>query len=257
MEIHHIALLLGAGLAGGIISSMVGGAAIITFPTLLAVGLPPAGAIATNLTALTPGNFIAALDDRTVLPPLDREFIRVIVASVIAASVGAVLLMLTPGKVFTVLVPLLLGLATVLIAYGERVSAWARERSVARGRGEPKVGHTNLAMLLPVSFYGGYFGAGVGVLLIAVLSIGTGGDYRIANVTKNLVTSLNSLFAAVVFAVEGATHWGPALVMMTGAIVGGIVGARIARYAPRGVMRIVVVAMGALLTVAYARRYWF
>lgn len=257
MDLHIALLLLATGLAGGTISALVGGAAIITFPALLAAGLPPAGAIATNLTALTPGNFIAALDDRTVLPPLDREFIRVIVASIVAASFGAALLMLTPARLFTVLVPLLLGTATVLIAFGERVSAWARQRAVARGGGEPRVGHTNLGLLLPVSFYGGYFGAGVGVLLIAVLSIGTGGDYRAANVAKNLVTSLNSVFAAVVFAVMGAIHWGPALVMMAGAIAGGIIGARIARYAPRGVMRVVVVALGALLTVAYARRYWF
>jgi uncharacterized membrane protein YfcA len=257
MEIHTIVLLLGAGLVGGTISSLVGGAAIITFPALLAAGLPPAGAIATNLAALTPGNFFAALDDRSVLPPFDREFIRVILASVAAASIGAAFLMLTPGRLFTFLVPVLLGLATVLIANGERVSAWARQRAAGRGDGEPRVGHTNLAMLLPVSFYGGYFGAAVGVLLVAVLSIGTGGDYRAANVAKNLVTSLNSVFAAVVFAVSGAVHWGPALVMMTGAIVGGIVGARIARYAPRSVMRVVVVGLGAVLTVVYARRYWF
>jgi uncharacterized membrane protein YfcA len=256
MEIPTVALLLAAGLAGGIISSMVGGAAIITFPTLLAVGLPPAGAIATNLTALTPGNFIAALDDRGVLPPLDRDFVRVILASVAAATVGAALLMQTPARLFTVLVPLLLGFATVLFAYGERVAAWLHARAIARGGAEPQVGRTHLGFLLPVSFYGGYFGAGVGVLLIAVLSIGTRGDYRAANVAKNLVTSLNSLFAAIVFAVQGATHWGAALIMMVGAVTGGVIGARIARNAPRAVMRVVVVAIGALLTAYYAWHYW-
>jgi uncharacterized protein len=112
-------------------------------------------------------------------------------------------------------------------------------------------------VILPVSFYGGYFGAGVGVLLIGVLSIGTPGDYRAANVTKNLVTSLNSLVAAAVFIVQGAVPWTPTLIMMAGALVGGLVGARLAQIAPHSMMRMVVVAVGALLTIVFAWRYWF
>jgi uncharacterized membrane protein YfcA len=256
MDLSTILMLVGAGIAGGALSALVGGAALITFPALLAAGLPPVSAIVANLTALVPANFLAALDDRRVLPPIGMRFIGIVVASVIAATAGAALLLLTPERMFAVLVPLLLGFATVLFALGPGVSRWMRERALARRGQEPDIGRTHLGMLLPVSFYGGYFGAGVGVLLLAVLSIGTKGDYRSANVAKNLVTSLNSLVAAIYFSLQGAVNWRPALTLMAGALAGGLLGARVARYAPRNVMRWVVVAVGALLTVVYAWRYW-
>jgi uncharacterized membrane protein YfcA len=112
-------------------------------------------------------------------------------------------------------------------------------------------------MLLPVSFYGGYFGAGVGVLLLGVFTLATGGDYRSANVTKNFVTSLNSMTAAAIFVVQGAIAWPQTLAMMAGTIAGGLLGSYIARMIPQAVMRVFVVAMGALLTAAFAWRYWF
>jgi uncharacterized membrane protein YfcA len=95
------------------------------------------------------------------------------------------------------------------------------------------------------------------VLLLAVLSVGTRGDYRPANAAKNLVTSLNSFSAAIYFAALGAVNWRAALAMTAGALAGGFVGARLGRVAPRSVMRWVVVAVGALLTIVYAKRYWF
>jgi len=94
------------------------------------------------------------------------------------------------------------------------------------------------------------------VLLLGVLSIGKPGDYRAANVTKNLVTSLNSLVAAALFVAQGAVLWTPTLIMMAGALVGAVIGARLAQIAPHALMRIVVVAIGALLTVIFAWRYW-
>ena len=257
MDLTTIVMLLAAGFFGGMLSTVVGGAALITFPALLAAGLAPANAIASNLTALVPANFLAAVDDRTVLPPIDSRFIATILASVAAAGVGAVLLLATPERLFTVLVPLLLGFATVLFGYGGKVGDWLRARAIARGGSEADAGGTKLEFLLPVSFYGGYFGAGVGVLLIAVLSLGTGGDYRSANATKNLVTSLNSLVAAIYFAVAGAVAWKFTLIMLAGTLSGGWIGARIARIAPRELMRYVVIVIGSLLTVTTAMRYWF
>ncbi len=257
MDLITALMLLGAGFFGGMLSTVVGGAALLTFPALLAVGLPPANAIASNLTALVPANFLAAVDDRTVLPPFDARFIGTILASVAAAGVGAVLLLATPERLFTVLVPLLLGFATLLFGYGGKISDWLRARVIARGGSEADAGRTKLGFLLPVSFYGGYFGAGVGVLLIAVLSLGTRGDYRSANATKNLVTSLNSLAAAIYFSVAGAVVWKFTLVMLAGTLSGGWIGARIARIAPREVMRYLVIAIGLLLTATTAMRYWF
>ena len=97
---------------------------------------------------------------------------------------------------------------------------------------------------------------GVGVLLIAALSVANGGDYRAANVTKNLVGSLNNLVAAIVFATQGAIAWGPALIVASGAIGGGLAGAHMARILPVGAARGLVIAFGALLTAIYAWRYW-
>jgi uncharacterized membrane protein YfcA len=176
-------------------------------------------------------------------------------ASIVGAGAGAVLLMFTPVRVFEVLVPVLLGFATLVFAYAGKLSAWLRARAQARGH-DITFNITSLKMLLPVSFYGGYFGAGVGVLLLGVFTLATGGDYRSANVTKNFVTSLNSMTAATIFVAQGAVAWPQALTMMSGCIAGGLLGSYIARIIPQQVMRVFVVAMGAALTIAFAWRYW-
>jgi hypothetical protein len=97
----------------------------------------------------------------------------------------------------------------------------------------------------------------VGVLLVAVLQLATAGQYRPANATKNLVAALNGSVAVAIFAAKGSIDWPAALIMMGGALVGSVAGARLARHAPHGLMRWVVTAIGAALTVAYAWRYWF
>jgi uncharacterized membrane protein YfcA len=261
MDLLHILLLLVAGIVGGAISALAGGAAIITFPVLLATGISPVLATTSNMVALAPGNFFAALYDRSQLPPLGRSFAAMVVASILGALIGASLLLLTPERVFEVLVPLLLGFATVLFAFAGRISAWLRARAQSRGavRGEagPHRWTGTIGWLLPVSVYGGYFGAGVGVLLLGVLSIGTGGDYRSANVAKNLVTSLNTVVVSTFFAVQGVVAWPQALTMMAGALFGAIIGARLAQVVPNSAARVMVVVVGAVLTVAFAWRYWF
>ena len=257
MDLHAGLMLVVAGIVGGTISSLVGGAAIVTFPALIATGLDPVVATATNLVALVPGNFLASLYDRTQLPPLDRSFVALVAASLVGAVVGAVLLMLTPARMFAAFVPALLAFATILFAYARHIGEWMRARAVARGGSEKDRWGGSAAALLPVSVYTGYFGAGAGVMLLGVLSIGTRGDYRSANVTKNLVTSLNSLVAAVVFVVQGKVAWPATLTMMAGALVGGVIGARLAQVVPREAMRVVVVVVGALLTAIFAWRYWF
>src|SRR5262245_38977513 len=192
MDVHSIAMLVAAGIAGGTISALVGGAAIVTFPALIATGLSPVVATATNLVALVPGNFFASLYDRTRLPALDKAFIGLLLSSVIGAGLGAMLLMLTPERLFAAFVPALLGFATILFAYARRISGWLRKRAADAAGASSHRWDSIAAALLPVSIYTGYFGAGAGVMLLGVLSVATGGDYRSANVIKNLVTSLNS-----------------------------------------------------------------
>ncbi len=256
MSLTTALLLFFAGIGGGILTSLVGGAAVLTYPALIATGLPPQIAIACNMVASFPGSFFAALSDRKQLPPFDRAFIYMVLASMIGAALGALLLLATPQRLFSVLVPLLLGFATVLFAFAKPVGDWLRARADRMGR-DIDFSVTNLKMLLPISFYGGYFGAGVGVMILAVMSIVTRGDYRSANVAKNLVTSLNTGAAAAIFIIKGAVVWPPALVMMAGTIIGGQIGAAIAKVAPREVMRVAVTAVGAALTGYFAWIYWF
>lgn len=160
MDPLHIGFLLVAGIAGGVISSLAGGAAVITFPALLATGISPVAATASNTLALMPGNMLAAFYDRSQLPPLGRSFAALVGASLGGALIGATLLRFTPVRVFEGLVPLLLGFATALFAFGGRISAYLRARAEKRAHSGAHDWRTSIAWLLPVSVYGGYFGAG-------------------------------------------------------------------------------------------------
>jgi hypothetical protein len=256
MDLMTTAFLAGAGVIAGIIATMVGGAAVVIYPALVATGVPPQLAAVSNLASVMPATMLAALSDRSQLPPFNRAFVGLIVASIVGAGLGAALLLLTPERMFAQIVPLLLGFATLLFAYAERISHWLRARAEERGRAIA-FDFASLKVVLPVSFYGGYFGAGVGILMLGVFSLATGGEYRAANVAKNFVSSLNGLAATLVFATQGAVLWPQTLALAAGTIGGGLIGAYVARIIPRNVVRVFVVLVGAALTIAFARRYWF
>jgi uncharacterized protein len=256
MDLMTAAFLAGAGVLAGIIATMVGGAAVVIYPALIATGVSPQLAAVCNLASVMPATMLASLSDRSQLPPFDRAFVGLIVASIVGAGLGAAFLVLTPERMFEGLVPLLLAFATVLFAFSDRISARMRARAEERGHGIT-FNVTSLRVLLPVSFYGGYFGAGVGIMMLAVFSLATGGDYRAANVVRNFVSSLNGLAATLVFATQGAVLWPQTLALAAGTIGGGLIGAYVARIIPRNVVRVLIVVVGAALTVAFARRYWF
>lgn len=256
MDLHTITLLAGVGVLAGMIASIVGGAAVVVYPALIASGLSPQFAAASNMVALMPATMLAALSDRSQLPPFNRGFVELVFASIAGAGAGAILLMLTPGRVFEIIVPLLLGFATVIFALADRIGHHIRKRAAHKGQAVA-FDVSSLKVLLPVSFYGGYFGAGVGVLLLAVFSIATGGDYRSANVVKNFVTSLNGFVASMIFIGEGAVAWPQTLSLMAGMICGGLAGAYIARYIPAKIARAMIVLVGAALTIVFAKLYWF
>jgi uncharacterized membrane protein YfcA len=174
----------------------------------------------------------------------------------IGSAIGAALLLLTPGRTFQLLVPLLLGFATLLLAFSAQLSAWFRARSLRLAGAEPGFGST-VKPMLPVAIYGGYFGAGLGVIILGILSVATRGDYRSANVLKNVLIGVNTSVSGLVFISNGAVYWAPPMTMMAGAAVGGLIAGRLARVVPARAMRVAVVVMGALLTVTYAWRYWF
>ena len=186
---------------------------------------------------------------------MGREFFGLIAASVIGAVIGGFLLLHTPHHIFEVLIPVLLGFATVIFAFSSQIGAWLRERRAARGQSGMSV--TSMPLLLPISIYGGYFGAGVGVLLLGVLSVVAEGDYRKANAIKNLVAAITTVVVVIYFAIAGAVSWPETAVMAAGSMIGGFFGGRIGSWVSPDTMKIIVVAIGVALTAAYAWRYWF
>lgn len=247
MDFAIAALLFGAGIAGGVVNAIAGGATLITFPAMIAAGLPPVIANASNALAVTPGHLFAALADRRRLPARDRPFALTIVAAVLGGAIGAILLLVTPEKLFVLFVPALIALATIIFAFGRYLQTMLVRAHTGR--------HTSAraALMLPVTVYGGYFGAGLGVMLLAVLSITGREDVRAANALKTSVTSLATI---AIFIAQGVIRWPETLVMLAGAVAGGILGGRLIAILPAGVVRTIVIALGIAMTLIYAWRYW-
>ncbi|MGE3148636.1 MAG: sulfite exporter TauE/SafE family protein, partial [Pseudorhodoplanes sp.] len=206
---------------------------------------------------IVPGNFIAAAADLEKFPPLNAAFYRIAAFSVAGALFGTLRLLYTPSTVFEKLVPILLALATALFAYGKSINNWIRARALSLHGREPQLNSASMLVLLPVSIYVGYFGAGAGILLLAVFSIWHAGDYRAANVIKNLVSAFCAVGSVVLLSFYGVIDWKAGTVLMLGTVVGGWIGGRIARIAPREIMVAVGILIGVALTCIYAWRYWF
>ena len=238
-------MLFGAGVAGGIVTAIVGGASLITFPALLAAGLPPIVANASNTVALVPGNFMAGLADLERRPRWDRSFLALVLVCTLGSAAGAGLLLVTPEKAFTAVVPLLIGFATILFAQSARIRRWVTPS-----------GRPGVLWFAPVAVYGGYFGAGMSVMLLALLSVSRADDFRATNVLKNLLSALTSFVAVVVFLLQGIVAWPSTLVVMAGAVGGGFLGGRLVRVLPGPAVRWIVIAAGSALTLVYAWRYW-
>src|SRR5258705_7589315 len=178
MDVQTGLLLFGAGGAGGIVTAMVGGASLITFPPLLAAGLPAIVANASNTVALTPGNVVAGLADLERRPRWDRSFTGLALIAVVGSVAGAALLLATPEKAFTAVVPLLIGFATILFALSGRIRLWIVSRAAGRA---PSTGWSTL-LFAPVAVYGGYFGAGMSVMILAIMSVSRADEFRTATV---------------------------------------------------------------------------
>lgn len=245
------ALLVAAGLLGGTVNAVVGSGTLITFPALLAAGLPPVTANGTNTTGLVVGSISSTYGYRRELEGRWRRLAVPAAASFLAACLGAGLVLLLPEKVFTTVVPWLIVSAAVLVAVQPRIARWAAARAEARMR-TPHDAHPAAltAGVAASGVYGGYFGAAQGVVLMAVLGLLYDDDVQHANGAKNLMASAANLAAAFVFIAAGRVDWLAAVCIAVGALVGGLVGARFARSLPPAVLRGTVVAVGVLAAVS-------
>jgi uncharacterized membrane protein YfcA len=253
MTASQIALLFGSSLAAGAVNSVAGGGSFLTFPALVFTGVPSIAANATSTMAVWPGSVAsvgAYRDDirreRRILPGL-------LAVSLIGGLLGAFVLLRTPQRTFDRLLPWLLLTATLIFAFGGQVSRWLRAHAVRTGRASA-VAILTWAIQLIIATYGGYFGAGIGILMLAMLSFAGMTDIHAMNGIKTVLgTALNAM-ALLAFIWARLIVWPQALLMMTGAIVGGFGGAYLARRASPRVIRALVIGIGAAMTVYFFAR---
>ena len=249
-------LLIGAGgLAAGAVNAMAGGGTFFSFPAMLAVGLPPVLANASNSVALWPGSLSSAWAYRQELSRYRRYLLPMGIASFIGGTAGGLLLLAAGDARFSALIPWLLAFATGLFAFSPQLSAALKRMRFApddntgdtHGRGSP-IGW--LVQLL-VSIYGGFFGAGMGILMMASLAIGGHEDVQHINALKNILSAVIYSVTVMTFIVAGAVSWPHTGVMLVTASLGGYWGARMARKIQGPWLRRMVIAVGSALTVYY------
>lgn len=246
-------LLFSAGILGGAVNAVAGGGTLFTFPAFMAAGLPPIVANASSSVALTPGHLSGVISERRQLPAFDgRMWLHVVVAA-IGGGAGAVLLLATPDKVFTALVPALIGAATLIFAFSKQLQTMFRP--VDAGQSHDDAAARQL-VLVPTAVYSGYFGAGTGVMMMAVFSMTSDWAVRTANAVKNLLGAAANWAAIAIFSVQGIIAWQETLIMLVGAVIGGFTGGKLLAVVPVSWIRRGVITMGTLMTAVYAYRYW-
>jgi uncharacterized protein len=248
--------IFAAGLAAGTINTVVGSGTLITFPTLLAFGYPPVLANVSNNVGLVPGVASGVVGYRAELAGQRRRIIRLGSASLCGGLVGAILLLVLPAGAFKAIVPVLIGIALVMVVFQPRLSKWvARRRPAAADAADaaapvsqdaaPEVGGPALWVLVFASgVYGGYFGAAQGVLLIGLMGVAFTDSMQRINAVKNVLAGLVNGIAAVVFVLATHIDWGVAGLIAAGAILGGQIGARIGRKLPPWGLRVVIICVG-------------
>ena len=232
-------MLLAAGTAGGIFSTVVAIASLVTYPVLLALGVPPLAANMTNTVALvfTGAGSVAA--SRPELAGQGRRVLRLGIFTALGGAAGAAVLLLTPASTFTVVVPVLIGGASLVLLVQPRISLLTPP-AVMDTRRRLALG----AALFAVAMYIGYFGAAAGVLLLVVLTASISEPLVRVNAIKNAVNGMANGAAAACFAVFGDVRWNLVLPLAAGFLIGGWVGPKIARRVPAGMLRVLVSLCG-------------
>jgi len=243
----HLAFLAVAGVAAGILGTAGGITSLIAYPALLAVGIPPLSANVTSSIALLGSGLGSTLGSRPELRDHGATLRRWTPIAVAGAVAGALLLLVTPPGVFAWIVPFLVAGAGVLLLFQPRITRWHSAREV------PIATPVVVAAILGVTIYDGYFGAGSGVLMIAVVLILIDHDLPRANALKNVLLFVADLLPAVLFAVAGPVVWSAVVPLGIGALLGGTIGPRLMRRAPRNILRVSIavlaLALGAWLLI--------
>lgn len=247
MSVWQVVLVGCAAFCAGAMNSVAGGGTFFSFPALLAAGVPPVAANASNSVALWPASLSGAWAYRKELARYRRYLIPMGLVSFAGGIGGGLLLLATRDATFSRLIPWLLLFATVLFAFSGRLSALLRGTEA----GKPANTLGTLAGQAVVSVYGGFFGAGMGILMLASLAMAGHDDVHEINAIKNLLSAIIYSVTVLTFVIAGAVSWPYTVVMLATATLGGYWGARVARKIPALWLRRFIIAVGLALTVFY------
>ncbi|MBF0482071.1 MAG: sulfite exporter TauE/SafE family protein [Desulfovibrionaceae bacterium] len=253
MDIVHLLIVGLAAVAGGAVNALAGGGTLITFPVLTAVGVPMVAANITNTVALCPGYLGATFAQKRDLRGQALRLWLLLPAGVVGGIGGGILLLHTDDAVFGKVVPYLIIMAVVLMAAQDKIRAWLMRRA---GKEEGASLHDAWALLpiIPAAVYGGFFGAGVSVIVIAVLGLVMSDSIIRLNALKQAVSFAINTAAAIFFLFSGQVVWSAAMVMAVGAIAGGVIGGRLAGRIRPLTLRRIVIGIGSAVALIYLIR---
>ncbi|USD43133.1 sulfite exporter TauE/SafE family protein [Vibrio sp. SCSIO 43135] len=241
-------LLFAAGVLGGIMNSIAGGGSFITFPMLMGVGVPPIAANATNTFAVCAGYLSGTYGFRHDIKHSKNQLILITVLSLIGGAIGAYLLLNTPEELFLEAIPWLLLFATVLFIFGAQLNGLAK-KLVSSHQHASKAGGLALGcFLILVSAYGGFFNAGLGVIVLSYLALAGYQNINLMNGLKLLVSSCVSLVAIAIFVYDGVIDWPRGIAVLFGTLVGGYVAARVSRRVPQHYVRWLIIGSSLAIT---------
>ncbi|WP_159952748.1 sulfite exporter TauE/SafE family protein [Rhizobium sp. 18065] len=244
MSMALICLLFVAGFLSGAVNAIAGGGTFLTFGALTLAGVPPISANATSSIIQFPGYITSTLAYRKEFSGLWKGALALGIVSAIAALGGALFLISLSNPSFRAMVPWLLLAATAVFAAGPKL------RPKTAGESHP-ASPLGLALQAATSFYGGFFGAGMGIMMLASLGLASGGDYHRLNALKNFLSIVIAAVAIIVFVGAGAVSWIHALVMIPATALGGYAGVAMAKKVPQAVLRWLVVSAGVGLSIYY------
>jgi uncharacterized protein len=246
----EVIAIVAAGFGAGTINAVIGSGTLITFPVLLAFGYPPVVANVSNNIGLVPGAVSAAVGYREELQGSRPRLRRFSPATASGAIIGAFLLLMLPAQAFKAIVPILIAISLVLVVLQPRITAWITARRTSH---RPHGGPLLIAGIFGTGIYGGYFGAGQGILLFSLLASSLGGDLRRVNAVRAVLAGLANLVAAIIFLFIANVAWLPALLIAIGSTLGGLLGAGVGRRLPDPWLRGIVVVVGLAAIVQIVR----
>lgn len=243
-------LVLAAGLVAGTLTSTVGVASLVSFPVLIAVGLPPVVANVSNTVGIMPAGVGGSFGYRRELREHPAVTAAVVITCAVGSLAGAFLLLALPPGVFEAVVPWLILLTCVLVGVQPRIAAWLRRHEPDDSAPRTRMSPLTAFFSVLTGAYGGYFGAGSGVMMVAVLGFGLDLEFRVVNALKTIAVLAANLVATVIFLLVADLDWTAAGLLAGGSLIGGYVGSHIGRRLPDTLFRTLIVVAGVVAAIA-------